>query len=168
MFFVLSRACLISIYKHYAIDISDPSSMQDTCHMNFVIGLAHRGVSVAQWQNIGVRNPKVRGSIPRGTQNFSLIPRSRKDEKNFLYFFTELKIYHLSYFYLQTSNFNANMQNIRRMFYSSGRKESRTQICAFKSCICPQENTTKVPKSLISGKIKWKKIEINILPSFFF
>ena len=36
-------------YKHYAIDIVDPSSMQDTCHMNFVIDLAHHGVSVAQW-----------------------------------------------------------------------------------------------------------------------
>ena len=40
---------LISIYKHYAIDITDPSSMQDACHMNFVIDLAHHGVSVAQW-----------------------------------------------------------------------------------------------------------------------
>ena len=40
---------LISIYKHYAIDIADPSSMQDACHMNFVIDLAHHGVSVAQW-----------------------------------------------------------------------------------------------------------------------
>ena len=40
---------LISIYKHYAIDIADPSSMQDVCHMNFVIDLTHCGVSVAQW-----------------------------------------------------------------------------------------------------------------------
>ena len=40
---------LIYIYKHYSIDIADPSSMQDACHMNFVIDLAHRGVSVAQW-----------------------------------------------------------------------------------------------------------------------
>ena len=31
-----------SIYKHDAIDIADPSSMQDACHMNFVIALAHR------------------------------------------------------------------------------------------------------------------------------
>ena len=29
-----------SIYKHDTVDISDPSSMQDMCHMNFVIGLA--------------------------------------------------------------------------------------------------------------------------------
>ena len=26
---------IISINKHYAIDIADPSSMQDACHMNF-------------------------------------------------------------------------------------------------------------------------------------
>ena len=49
---------LISIYKHHAIDIANPSSMQqEACHMNFVIDLAHRGVSVAQ--SIGARNPKV-------------------------------------------------------------------------------------------------------------
>ena len=35
-----------SIYKHDAIDIADPSSMQDVCHMNFLIDLAHCGVSV--------------------------------------------------------------------------------------------------------------------------
>ena len=33
------------IYKHQAIDIADPGSMQDV----FVIDLTHRGVSVAQW-----------------------------------------------------------------------------------------------------------------------
>ena len=37
-------------YKHDAIDIADPNSMQDACHMNFVIDLAHRKVSaVTQW-----------------------------------------------------------------------------------------------------------------------
>ena len=40
---------LISIYKHYAIDIADPSSMLDACHMNFVIDLPHPRVSVARW-----------------------------------------------------------------------------------------------------------------------
>ena len=29
-----------SIYKHDAIDFANPSSMQDACHMNFVIDLA--------------------------------------------------------------------------------------------------------------------------------
>ena len=38
-----------SNYKHDVIDIADLSSMQDTCQMNFVIDLAHRRVSVAQW-----------------------------------------------------------------------------------------------------------------------
>ena len=38
-----------SIYKHGAIDIAAHSSMQDVCHMNFIIGLAQYRVSVAQW-----------------------------------------------------------------------------------------------------------------------
>ena len=29
----------VQTYKHYAINIADPSSMQDVCHMNFVIDL---------------------------------------------------------------------------------------------------------------------------------
>ena len=37
-----------SIYKHDAIDIADPSSMQDACHMNFVIDLVLHRVSLAQ------------------------------------------------------------------------------------------------------------------------
>ena len=42
-----------SIYKHDAIDIADPSSMQDASHMNFVIDLAHRSLcgSVVEHQN---------------------------------------------------------------------------------------------------------------------
>ena len=39
----------LSASYHYAINIADPSSMQDVCYMNFVIDHAHRGVSVAQW-----------------------------------------------------------------------------------------------------------------------
>ena len=34
----------IFIYKHYAINIADPSSMQDACHVNLLIDLAHCGV----------------------------------------------------------------------------------------------------------------------------
>ena len=48
-FFTAQPFHLISIYKHYAIDIADPCSMQDARHMNFVTDLAHHGVSVAQW-----------------------------------------------------------------------------------------------------------------------
>ena len=35
-----------SIHELYTIDIADSSSMQDSFDMNFVIGLAHPGVSV--------------------------------------------------------------------------------------------------------------------------
>ena len=35
---------LISVHKHDSI-----GSMQDVCHMNFVINLTHRRFSVAQW-----------------------------------------------------------------------------------------------------------------------
>ena len=40
-----------SIHKNDAIDIAN-LSMQAACHMNFVIGLAHRRVSVAQWSEV--------------------------------------------------------------------------------------------------------------------
>ena len=60
---------LISIYKHDAIDIADPSSMQDACHMNFVIDFAHCRVSVAQWQSIGTQN-----LIPHRDSKFFLCP----------------------------------------------------------------------------------------------
>ena len=34
--------------KHYTINIADPSSMQNACHTNFIIDLAHRRVPVTQ------------------------------------------------------------------------------------------------------------------------
>ena len=33
------------VYKHDAIDIADLSSIQDVCHMNFIMDLVHRRVS---------------------------------------------------------------------------------------------------------------------------
>ena len=50
-FFTELKTCHLSysIHKHKAINIADPRSMQDVCHMNFVIDLAHSRVSVAQW-----------------------------------------------------------------------------------------------------------------------
>ena len=38
-----------SNYKHDTIDVTNPSSMQDACHVKFVVDFAHRRVSVAQW-----------------------------------------------------------------------------------------------------------------------
>ena len=32
----------VVVCKHYAINIADTSGMQDACHMNFAIDLAHR------------------------------------------------------------------------------------------------------------------------------
>ena len=90
-FLILYRAknlpSLLFLSKNnYAIDIVDPSSMQDACHMNFVIDLAHRGVSVAQWQSIGaqIRRPEVRFLM--GTQNFSLSHARDKTKKHLTYF----------------------------------------------------------------------------------
>ena len=50
--------------KHYAIDIADPNSVWEACYKNFVIGLAHRRVFVAQWLSIGaqIRRSKVDSS----------------------------------------------------------------------------------------------------------
>ena len=63
-----------SIYKLDTIDIADPSSMLEACHMNFVIDLAHHRVSVAQWYRNGAQNLKVWGSIPHGYSGFFLFP----------------------------------------------------------------------------------------------
>ena len=73
VFSVLSRAW-DSFYKNYAIDIADPSSMQDACHMNFVIDLDHRSVSVVRASERGIRRSEVRFLM--GTQNFFFVPRS--------------------------------------------------------------------------------------------
>ena len=66
------------IYNLYAFDIADPSSIQDACHMNFIIDLAHRRVSVAQW--LEHRSAESEG-LSEGTQNFFFVPRSWQDEK---------------------------------------------------------------------------------------
>ena len=76
---------LISIYKLYTINIADPSSMQDTCHMNFVIDLTHHGVSVAQWleyQSAEIWRSEVRFLM--GNQNFSLSHTHDKEKKTHL------------------------------------------------------------------------------------
>ena len=77
-----------SIYKYDAIDIADPSSMQDACHMNFVIELAQRRVSVVEHR---------RFNSSWELRIFSLSHASDKTKHISLYFFTELKTYHLSY-----------------------------------------------------------------------
>ena len=77
---------LISIYKHYAIDIADPSSMLDACHTNFVIDLAHRGVSVARCRASEHRIQSLRFDSLWGLRIFSFIfsfvPHLCRDEKH--------------------------------------------------------------------------------------
>ena len=97
----------ISIYKHNAIDIADPSSMLDACHTNFVIDLAHRGVSVARCRASEHRIRRSEVRFLMGTQNFFFfffhLSHTCVEMKNiFFYFLTKLKTYCLSYFYLQT------------------------------------------------------------------
>ena len=71
--------------------------------MNFVIDLAHRGVSVAEWlEHRSAESEGLRFDSSWGLRIFSLSHARDKTKNIFLYFFTELKTYHLYYFYLQT------------------------------------------------------------------
>ena len=58
----------------------------------FVIDRAHRGVSVAQWQNIGARNPKVWGSIPHKDLDFFPLSYARDKTKKHLSLFMNLLV----------------------------------------------------------------------------
>ena len=54
---------------------------------------------VAQWLECPTGVRKVMGSIPVGDSNFFFVPHSRHAEYSiFSYFFSELKIHHLSFF----------------------------------------------------------------------
>ena len=89
----------ISIYKHNAIDIADPSSMLDACHTNFVIDLAHRGVSVARCRASEHRIRKSEVRFLMGLRIFSFflsfVPHLCRDEK------------HLSLFPYQAQNLSS-------------------------------------------------------------
>ena len=66
--------------------------------MNFVMGLAHHRLSLAQRKSIGARNPMALSPIPHGDSELFLCPTLVKRRKDiFLYFFTELKTIYLSY-----------------------------------------------------------------------
>ena len=88
-----------------------PSSMQDTCHMNLVIDLAHHGVSVAQWWGIGAQNLKgLRFDSSRGLR-IIFVPRLWQDEKHlFLMSYSLLNLRDLRiigvYLYLLRFNFH--------------------------------------------------------------
>ena len=63
--------------------IADLSSMQDACHMNFVIDLAHRRVSVAQsLEHRSAESEGLRFDSSWGLRIFSLSHARDKTKKN--------------------------------------------------------------------------------------
>ena len=75
----------ISIYKHYAIDIADPSTMQDACHTWTSLSVESLWLSGGASER-GIRTSAVRFLMR--TQNLFFVPRSWQDEINlspFLY-----------------------------------------------------------------------------------
>ena len=69
-------------YKHYAIDIADPSSMQDACHMNFVIDLAHRSLCGSVVEHRSVESEGLRFDSLWGLRIFSLSHARDKTKKS--------------------------------------------------------------------------------------
>ena len=63
-----------SIYKHDAIDIADPSSMQDVCHMNFVIDLAHCSLYGSVVEHWSMESEGLRFNSLWGLRIFFLCP----------------------------------------------------------------------------------------------
>ena len=63
--------------------------------MNFVVSLPHHRVSVAQWWSIGA--PRLNLSSSWGLRFLFLTHACDKTKNIILYFFTELKTYHLFY-----------------------------------------------------------------------
>ena len=64
-----------SIYKHDAIDIADPSSMQDTCHIWLRNGLAHYRGSEVEHQSAESKGLRFDSSWPHGDSEFFLCPK---------------------------------------------------------------------------------------------
>ena len=77
----LSSLLLLSTNIIYAIDIADPSSMQDACDMNFVTNsLTVESLWLSgRASERGIRRSEVRFFMR--TQNFLSVPRSWQDEK---------------------------------------------------------------------------------------
>ena len=63
-----------SIYKHDAIDIAYPSSMQDVCHMNFVLDLAHRSLCGSVVEHRNAETEGLRFDSSWGLGEFFLCP----------------------------------------------------------------------------------------------
>ena len=109
----------VDIYKHHAFDIADRHccSLQDVCHMNFVIDLAHRGVSVAQWlEHRSAESEGCRLDSSWRLRIFSLSHARDKTKKHlspFLYLAQNL----LSLLFLSTSSYIVSTRQILDDFY---------------------------------------------------
>ena len=109
----------VDIYKHRAFDIADRHccSLQDVCHMNFVIDLAHRGVSVAQWlEHRSAESEGCRLDSSWRLRIFSLSHARDKTKKHlspFLYLAQNL----LSLLFLSTSSYIVSTRQILDDFY---------------------------------------------------
>ena len=67
------------------MDITDPSSMQNACHMNFVIHLAHRKVSVVEHRS--AESEGLRLDSLWGTQNFFFLAQVSLSPRKFVEYF---------------------------------------------------------------------------------
>ena len=67
------------------MDITDPSSMQNACHMNFVIHLAHRKSLSGRASERGIRRSENRFLI--GTQNFFFLAQVSLSPRKFVEYF---------------------------------------------------------------------------------
>ena len=83
--------------RHDAINIDDSSSMQDTCHMNFVIGHTQHRICGSVSEHQSTESEGLRFDSSWRLNFFSLSHTCDIKKNIFLYFFTEHKTYHLSY-----------------------------------------------------------------------
>ena len=63
---------LFLFYKYDAIDIADPSSMRDACHVNFLIDLARRSLCVSVVEYRSAKSEDLRFNSSWGLRIFSL------------------------------------------------------------------------------------------------
>ena len=72
-------------YKHDAIDIVDPSSMHDVCHINFVIDLAHRSLCGSVVEHHSAESEELRLNCSWELKIFSSSHACDKTENIFLF-----------------------------------------------------------------------------------
>ena len=72
-------------------------SMQDACHMNFVIDLVHRRVCFSVVEHRSAESKGLRFVSSWRLRIFSISHARDKTANIFLYFFTQIKTYTLSY-----------------------------------------------------------------------